>query len=320
MRAPLRQRFLMTAAVPALVAGAVLVSGVSGASASHTASPSAQAVHLGSGELGLVADDQKMQQIHWNVDGGAAAYKAMLQDLANLQVSLAKAHSVKVQATASSSRTVTFTNNTAIHTFADLVVTSQGQRVHLLVRLSDLYVTGFYFDASDGRHYVPITTANAAIISGADVNDHWRGTENYNKLSSLGSISLADLQIGHHSLFQAITDLRHVDTASTQAVARALLRMIFAVSEGSRFPWLSGGIYNALLNSQDFRVSNTGVELVHDWAGLSHVLADRLKNGNKSTASVRTTSFGLVDSVAKAVKLLLTALSDGVNPNPHEEL
>ncbi|MEU6140085.1 ribosome-inactivating family protein [Streptomyces sp. NPDC047081] len=310
----LSRRLLLTAAVPTLVAGAVLVSGVAPA---HTAGPSAAAVHLGGHDIELSASSS-YPQIHWDVDGGGSSYKSMLQNLAALQLSYTHGRKINVPV-GSSSRTVIVTDNTAVNSFADIVATSGGQTVHLLVRLSDLYVTGWYYE-SNGEHYWPLASQNAPRRTDADIHVNWEGAENYNRLATLGNIALADVQIGHHGLYQAIHDLRNPEGAGTQAVARALLRMIFAVSEGSRFNWISGGVYNALNNGQDFRMTQTGVELVRNWAGISHVLVDHVAHGNASTSSVSTQSFGHISTAAAAAKLLLTALNDGQDPNPRDEL
>ncbi|MDH6214716.1 ribosome-inactivating family protein [Streptomyces pseudovenezuelae] len=218
----------------------------------------------------------------------------------------------------SSSRQVIIVDNTAVNSFADIVVTSGGNTVHLLIRLSDLYVTGWYYEA-EKEHYWPLASENAPTRPGAEPHSEWMGAENYDRLSNLGNISLASLQIGHHSLCQAVHDLRNPESAGTQGVARALLRMIFAVSEGSRYSWISGGLYNALNNGQDFTVTNTGTELVRNWSNISNVLVDHVNHPN-STASTSTTSFGTINTAAAAAKLLLTALNQGSDPNPHDEL
>jgi len=258
--------------------------------------------------------------IVWNIDDGKAAYVKMINHVrAGVEGDTGATRS-QVPMGNGRELSVDTLNNTRTDSFLTVTVQSGSLQVHLYVRESDLYVVGYYYMNGNTREYVPLTE-DAPIQQGNNVNVHnqYIGAESYIKLARMAGVSLASLTIGSPGLAQGVIDLRNPD-GSAQAWARGMLRMIMAVSEGSRFRPLAGEIATNLGNFTDLTLGNRFVELVRNWSNISEVYEDHLHNGNSSTASTSTSHWGTIDDIRRAAQLLLISLNTGANPNPHDEL
>ena len=261
-------------------------------------------------------------QLTWDVDAGAQAYANMIGALRNAALSRTRARRTQISVDRRNVA-VDITDNTATNSFVDVVVRSGDTAVHLLIRLSDFYMVGFYFVERGTTYYYPIASINnAPSMPGAEVLSYWAGAENYNYLSNQAGIGMTSMQVSHANIRQAIFDMR--DTTGSQTptniMARGILRMIIAVAEGSRFRPLAADIGNALSHNSAVTLGNRYVELVRDWQDLSHTYIDHANNPNTSTASTSTANWGLINSAQAAARLLMVCLNSGSNPNPHDEL
>jgi len=193
MRASVVRRVGLSAVLPCVLAGAVVVSGMS----SPGAAGAATAPHRVKIDAQEVAQTN-FPQVHWNIDDGADGYRTMLSGLDALARSTANARLTgPVVNTRGNRVTVTVLDNTRTNTFADVVISSPGHfapTVHAVVRLSDLYVVRVYAVGTSHNRVLNLIR-NVPNESGTDDN-FFVGREGYDALSRVANQSLTGVTIG----------------------------------------------------------------------------------------------------------------------------
>ena len=323
MAAHLLKRLGTSLAVPALVIGTFALAVPPGTTAST--------VDQGRVELAALSSNAVFHEMTWDVDAGQQGYSNFIKQLRQLMVLATTGHR-GTYGTGRQTATVDTLNNRATNIFADIDVQTAGAAIHLVVRLSDLYVVGFHTQVNPSEWrgfdhvYIPIADDFPELTTGLVGGDYttdtdWVGRENYNTLARLANTRLTDVTVGEYSLQDAIHALRNPHLSNTPNIARGLLRLIMAVSEATRFRTIATGVTTHFSGSQ-YRISNTNVSMIRNWQGLSsvfHHYADPNAAGS-SSRSVDIPGYGVVDNLQAAVRLLMVALASGDNPNTKDEL
>lgn len=317
MRASVVRRVSLSAALPCVLAGAVLVSGTSGMSSLGAvgAAPAPHSVKIDAQEVAQT----NFPQVHWNIDDGADGYRAMLSALDALARSTANARLTgPVVNTRGNRVTVTVLDNRRTNNFADIVISSPGHSappVHAVVRLSDLYVVRVYAVASSHNRVLNLIR-NVPNESSTDDN-FFVGREGYDALSRVANQSLTNVTIGPGPLSQALFDLSNANSSRLNQ-ARGLLTIIFGISEAARFRTLADRVAPSLDSGSSVTYSSQQIALIRNWANVSHVYVGHV-NGTDEGASTSVAGAEISDA-RQAAALLAIALNDGTNPNPKDEL
>ncbi|WP_062642623.1 ribosome-inactivating family protein [Streptomyces maremycinicus] len=332
------RRLAASAALPTLLAGAILVANANPAHTHTTqagsASSATASTHLAQHSIEVAASTKDTwHSLTWDVDSGVPAYQTLISELRDRGI---QAGGSSENVASSSSRTVRVDtlSNTASNQYVALRVVAGSTHVTLAIRLSDLYVVGFWYSsAANARvfHYYPIAPSGTApAFPASGVVETWSsvttestmlGMENYNDLARRGNVALNAVGISASSLEQSVRDLATggANRAMTQSTARALLRLIIAVSEGTRFRPLANQVASAINNGGTFTTGDRYVVLIRDWDGISTVYRDHLDNPHSTTGHT-VQGWGSVNSVATAAALLLAAMGAGSMTFPKTEL
>ncbi|WP_330346755.1 ribosome-inactivating family protein [Streptomyces sp. NBC_00582] len=314
MRSSLVRRLGLSAILPCAAVGALALSGLPSLAAAGAA-PATKAVQIDAQEVAQV----NFPQIHWDIDGGSAAYRQMLSELDELARSTANARRSGIVVNTRGNRvTVTILDNTRTNRFADIVISAPGEfstAVHAVVRLSDLYVVRVYTVGSPHNHVLNLASG-LPNESSTDVN-FFVGREGYDALSRVANQALTSVNIGPGSLAGALGALANPNSTRANQ-ARSLLTLIFSISEGARFRTLADRVANALDSGIATNYSYQQISLIRDWAGVSHVFVGRT-NHTDDDASTSVAGATIADA-RQAAALLAIALNSGPNPNPKDEL
>ncbi|WP_427918752.1 ribosome-inactivating family protein [Streptomyces sp. cg40] len=329
------RRLAASAALPTLLAGAILVATANPAQP-HTAQAGAATAttHLAQHSIELAANTKDTwHSLTWNVDSGVSAYQTLISELRDRGIQ-AGGNSRNVASSSSRTVRVDTLSNTASSQYVALRVVTGNTHVTLAIRLSDLYVVGFWYPSPTNArtfHYYPIApTGTAPAFPSSGVVETWSsvttettmlGMENYNDLARRGNIALNAVGISASSLEQSVRDLATggSNRAMTQSTARALLRLIIAVSEGTRFRPLATQVAGAINNGGTFTTGDRYVALIRDWDSISTVYRNHLDNPSDTTGHTLQ-GWGSVNSVATAAALLLAAMGAGSMTFPKTEL
>ncbi|WP_078532782.1 ribosome-inactivating family protein [Streptomyces hokutonensis] len=314
MRSGVVRRLGLSAILPCALAGAVALSGLPSL-ATAGAAPASRGVRINAQEVAQV----NFPQIHWDVDGGSAAYRQMLSELDELARSTANARLSDVVVNTRGNRvTVTILDNTRTNRFADIVISAPGHAaptVHAVVRLSDLYVVRVYTVRSP--HNRVLNLASGLPNESSTDDNFFVGREGYDALSRVGNQALTSVNIGPGSLAGALGALANPNSTRANQ-ARSLLALIFGISEGARFRTLADRVAASLDSGNATTYSYQQISLIRDWAGVSHVFVGHT-NGTDETASTSVAG-ATIDNARQAAALLAIALNNGANPTPKDEL
>ncbi len=314
MRVSVVRRVSLSAVLPCVLAGAVVVSGTS----SPGAAGAATAPHSVKIDTQEVAQTN-FPQVHWNIDDGTEGYRSMLSSLEALARSTAHARLTgPVVNTRGNRVTVTVLDNTRTNNFADVVISSPGHSaptVHAVVRLSDLYVVRVYTVGTSHNRVLNLIR-NVPNESSTDDN-FFVGREGYDALSRVANQSLTSVTVGPGPLSQALFDLANTGSSRLNQ-ARGLLSIIFGISEASRFRTLADRVAPSFDSGSSVTYSSQQIALIRNWANVSHVYVGHV-NGTDEGASTSVAGAEISDA-RQAAALLAIALNDGTNPNPRDEL
>ncbi|MFG2373145.1 ribosome-inactivating family protein [Streptomyces sp. NPDC048504] len=298
----------------ALLAGAVALTGL----------PSLGTVGAAPASSGVAIKAQNVAQetfpqVHWNVDGGAAAYRQMLSELNELARTRANARaSGEIVNTRGNQVSVTILDNTRTYQYADIVISSPGEAaptVHAVVRLSNLYVVRVYRVMQPNNRVLNLVSGVPNASSTDD--NYFLGKEGYDALAREANQALTNVNMGPATLGAALHDLGN-RSSSRLRQARGLLTLIFSISEGSRFRTLADRVASAMDSRNSVSYTPQQIALIHSWARVSHVFIGHY-NGTDNTASTSVAG-AEINTARQAAALLAIALNDGPNPNPKDEL
>jgi hypothetical protein len=338
MSVRLLRRLGASLAVPALVVGAVAAHGLP---ATHSAQSSAGATavtsHLDPAHTELAASSDTWHQLVWDLDAGDQGYQTLIGQVRSL-VTATGGQRQNVATVSGRNAAVDVTSPNAHHEFLDLQVQGGGRRTHLIIRLSDLYVIGYFFyepgapGAGGSNVYVPLAddspTNLPRTILQPGTNGFVRygdmiGKENYNDLAGLAGTNLADLQISPGSLQQslfALSDRGNLRNNRQGVIARGLLQFIVTVSEGIRSRRLAGSMTGMLQSHSTMTLGEPNLELMRKWSDISNVLTGA-STSSSPPPPVTTRYWGTIDTPAAAAALLLVALfNKAFGSPPHDEL
>ncbi|MCD9879748.1 ribosome-inactivating family protein [Streptomyces guryensis] len=316
----------------AALAGALFVGAA--APADHLAGPthSARTVAIngtGAQDVELAASSSNSKPIFydvvWDLDRGQAGYVTFIKQLRAQVILAASGHRREHPVGRNKQLAIDTLNNRASNRFTDIEVQTAGRSIHLVVRLSDLYVMGFHtrVDNPSDYHgfqyvYVPIAhdspELNNALVTGNPNGSYtnlvdWQGNENYNDITRLGQTRLTDTTVGHASLIQAVRDMQNPHRRNQQQWMRGLLRMIMAVSEAARFRPLGTSVGLAF-DHGGHKITNSDVALIRNWQGLSSVYHhyEGDEPGTSTRASIDIPGHGHIAALDAVIKLLQIAM------------
>jgi len=300
-----------TLVVPALVVGAFTAVGHT---VGHSTAGASSAVRLDHDSTELAASGDVWYQAHWDTDAGSQGYMHLVNTLRNI-IDVHGGHRTNVR-DGSRNYAVDTTPANANRAFVDVEMTTSGATVHLMLRLSDMYVIGYHYNQSGRSNvYMP-------LLRGADAPDpnettlgsphnsvgtwgYFQGNESYAALAGMAGpgVTAQNLAISEHNLQQAVWDLRGdpQDTRLNTRRAQALMRVIGAVSEGTRFRPLATDLSRAMDRGGQITLGNY-LDLIHNWQNLSETYAG-------TGRTVRTSSHGTISTVQQAAALLMVALA-----------
>lgn len=304
-------------AAPAALAGAVALF-APGPAASAATSGLTRTEHVT-----MPADGPNGKQIYWDLAQLGSGYLAMLSELDVTAEQTAGARLVNAPGV---SHPVFILDNTQTNRFADIVVTdshdnSPGYALHVVVRLSDMYVVRFYH-VNSASNVVYNLAPNLPGSASTD-NNHFIGSEGYDALSRIAGTRLQDVPISYNSLTgDRYSLMQTAFTQSYQQAAGQMLRWIFAVAEGVRFPQIATRIADALNAYASTGLTDNQIALIRSWSRISEVFAGRVNGTDPSASTTIQTTSGPVtfNSIASSGRVLHTCLNTGSNPNPHDEL
>jgi ribosome inactivating protein len=338
MSVRLIRRLGTSLAVPAIVVGAVAAHALP---ATHSAQSSGGATavtsHLDPAHTELAASSDTWHQLVWDLDAGDQGYQTLISQVRSA-VTTAGGHRENVPTPSGRNAAVDVTSPGANRQFLDLQVQGGGQAIHLVIRLSDLYVIGYFYYAPDqGNVYVPLAPAGDGPgnspdlpqtilhpgVNGYTTYDYMRNHENYNDLAGMAGTSLADLQISPASLQQslfAMRDYANVQGQRQGVLARGLLQFIVTVSEGIRSRQLAVSMTGMLQSHSTMTLGEPNVELMRDWSDISNVLTGA-STSSSPPPPVTTRYWGTIDTPARAAAFLLVALfNKQLGSPPNDEL
>ncbi|MBO4255328.1 ribosome-inactivating family protein [Streptomyces griseorubiginosus] len=316
MATRLLQRMGTSLAVPAIVVGAFALTAPSHAHSASSDTKASAGLHIDSHNTELSADAWYLA--HWDVDAGAEGYAHTVNYLRSI-IDAHGGHRTNVPVGRRNYAVDTTPDASQDHGFIDLTVSTAGANVHLIIRVSDLYVVGFhYYVPGQGNRYVPLAShglpqdlPQAILNPGHHGYIEWTnfvGHENYNDLARMAGTQLEDLTLSHQNLRQAVFDMRvnPQDTSpnAMRTKATGVLRMIAAISEGSRIRPLSADL-STELNRGGQTALRRYVELIRNWAGISRVFT----NPGGAFNWVHTANWGDIRDRSQAAAVLLVALA-----------
>lgn len=297
-------------------------------------------IDSGTHDMELTASSTRpiFYQTHWDLDRGQEGYVEFIRNL-RLQLTLATGATRREYDMGKGKQVAVDTlKNTATDRFSDVEVTTGGHSIHLIVRLSDLYVVGFHTrvdrpgDFQGFQHvYIPLAADAPQVPNGLvtgnagtsyTTNTDWQGRENYNDIARLGNTRLTDTTVGHTTLVQAVMDMRNPHRRNQQVWMRGLLRMIMGLSEAARLRPVGTSIAVAF-DHGGHRITPTDVALIRNWQGLSNVYhhyGDTGASSSNTQSSVDIVGYGRIDTLREVLKLIQIALGFGEDPNPKDEL
>ncbi|UXX91200.1 ribosome-inactivating family protein [Streptomyces sp. AD2-2] len=313
MASRLLQRVGTSLAVPALVVGAFAL-----ADPSHTHSTSSKA----SSTLNLSTKDTELSAstwylAHWDVDASGEGYANTISHLRSI-IDAHGGHRVNVQRGGRNLAVDVTPGADADHAYIDLTVTTAGATIHLIIRVSDMYVVGWHFYSPQaGNVYIPLSRDHpedipAAVLSptqnGFTQYGDMNGHENYNDLARSANTSLEDLSLSHQNLRQAVFDL-HQNPSQPQAnyvrnKSVGILRLIMAISEGTRFRPIAADLGRQLNTGGQTRMARY-IELIRNWRDISRVFT----NPGGALNWVHTVGWGDIRDRAAAAAVLMVALA-----------
>jgi hypothetical protein len=332
MSVRLIRRLGASLAVPAIVVGAVAAHGLPAThSAQNSAGATAVTSHLDPDHTELAASSDSWHQLVWDIDAGDQGYQTLISQVRSL-ITANGGHRENVPTPSGRNAAVDVTSPGANRQFLDLQVQGGGQAIHLVIRLSDLYVVGYFYYAPDqGNVYVPLAADSPDLpqtilhpgVNGVVRYGDMIGHENYNDLAGMAGTNLADLQISPASLQQSLFAMR--DRANVQGrrqgvIARGLLQFIVTVSEGIRSRRLATSMTSMLQTHNTMALSEPNVELMRKWSDISNVLTGA-SSSSAPPPPVTTRYWGTIDTPAAAAALLLVALfNKALGSPPNDEL
>ncbi|MEU6350706.1 ribosome-inactivating family protein [Streptomyces sp. NPDC047072] len=317
----------------AAVAGALFL-GVA-APASHVLADSrpASVATVDTDSLELTASSSSSPRYYltsWDLDDGQGGYTDFIKSLRTQAILATGATRHNHDVGKGKQVAVDTLNNEATNTFSIAAVTSGSHTIHLVIRLSDLYVVGYFTGVDNPNNfdgfsnvYVPLAADAPDLTEGIVGGEYttrvdYKGKENYNDIARGGNTSLTDTTVGHAALTQSVIDMRNPSKSNQQFWMRGLLRMIMAVSEGARFRTLGTAITTSF-DAGGHKITTTDVSLIRNWASLSDVY-HHYDDGSSSRASVDIAGWGRIDTLRAVIRLIMIALNTGSDPNPKDEL
>ncbi|MCF1592287.1 pectinesterase family protein [Streptomyces muensis] len=208
----------------------------------------------------------------------------------------------------------------------DLHAEDRPEFIRLFMRRSDSYVMGWRQGVEDGSGVVNLGrffTLEADVNlpgairtgTGANVNTRFEGLANYNDLQQQGA-TRDGMQISPASLHNAVLLLQNGDNTASGYVrmaAPAILQMIVAVAEASRFRNQAAETATAFGRGQAFTVTPTHVAQHNNWALMSRVFLTAILGGAvvlSAPLEVGPLVFGTVAAIAQ---YLMTAHHSSLN-------
>ncbi|MFF4256542.1 ribosome-inactivating family protein [Streptomyces sp. NPDC001663] len=326
MSVRLLRRLGASLAIPAIVVGAVATHGLPALhSAQSSAGATAVTSHLDPAHTELAANSDQWHQLVWDLDAGDQGYQTLISQVRNV-IGAAGGQRQNVPTPSGRNAAVDVTSPEANRQFLDLDVQGGGQAIHLVIRLSDLYVIGYFYYAPDqGNIYVPLANDFPDLpqailhpgVNGYSTYSYMLGHENYNDLAGMAGTSMAGLQISPAGLQQslyAMRDWNNVQGRNQGVLARGLLQFIVAVSEGIRSRQLAVSMTGMFRDHSTMTLGEPNLELMRDWSDISNVLTGA--SSSSSPPVVTTTYWGTIDTAAKAAAFLLVALFNKANGSP----
>jgi hypothetical protein len=294
---------------PAMVAGAVAV-----ASPAHTtAAPAPATIAAPSGGFDLVA--HKDFQFQWFLDDGVDGYRSVLAKLRNVLADPSRGHgsTTDVVDWDGRRRAIINTDTSQNDAYADVLIRDRSdpdRTLHMRVRLSNLYVTQFYYTEGRRTYYISLDNNAPTSSNWIRVADLESG---YDGLSRQASAPLVGFGVSTYNLAASRRVL--MGTRNVPQMARAALRFIIAIAEASRIRPLSERITNNFQSSEEgYQLVGEDVNAMRSWGRLSDIF-----HGTKATV----TAYGrIIDNARKAAILLLIALGTAHAPGttPKTEL
>ncbi|MGY1495063.1 ribosome-inactivating family protein [Streptomyces sp. QTS52] len=313
MASRLLQRLGTSLAVPALVVGAFALADPS--HAHSTSSKASSTLTLSTKHTELSASTWYLA--HWDVDASGEGYAHTINHLRSI-IDAHGGHRETVQRGGRNLAVDVTPGANADHAYIDLTVTTAGATVHLIIRVSDMYVVGWHFYSPQyGNAYIPLTADHPEDIPAAVLSPtqngfgQWGdmvGHENYSDLARLAGTRLEDLSLSHQNLRQAIFDLRQNPQNPSANVLRTksvgILRLIMAISEGTRFRPIAADLGRQLTTGGQTHLSRY-VELIRNWANLSRIFT----NPGGVFNHVHTAGWGDIRDRSAAAAVLMVALA-----------
>ncbi|MEI5519704.1 ribosome-inactivating family protein [Streptomyces brasiliscabiei] len=305
------RRLAATAAVPAMLAGAVLLSGTSAGHSADSTAGAAKTAQLDAGKIELSAS----HQIYWDLDDGpdgAESYKNLIRDLRDQARTSAGATRRFVRDANGTTRAVDTTDSARDNEFADIIIRPvTGSPLHARIRLSNMYVVQFYYVRGDGK----TVNFNLAPDMGSGSGHTESGIpEGYDALSgrNWANRPLTSVTLGHDAFHSAVAALRN-PAADQQAWGRAMQTFIIGISEGARFGPISLNVYKAMRNFGQYTLTDQDVHAMHNWSRMSQIY----RNDGASSSTSPTVYGRTINSARTAALFLLEALG---GPTAKDEL
>ncbi|MEU3617982.1 pectinesterase family protein [Streptomyces sp. NPDC006872] len=198
----------------------------------------------------------------------------------------------------------------------DLHAEDRPEFIRVFLRRSDSYVMGWRPGTENGPGDVDwgnsqfftldpdVNLPDAARTgAGANVNTRFEGLANYSDLQQQGA-TRDGMQITPASLNNAVLNLSDATNAETRSAAQAILQVIVAVAEGSRFRNQAGQTATAFGNGQAFTVTPQFMAQQNNWANMSRALLVAVFAGVVVLAApieVGAVTFGTVAALAAAL-------------------
>ncbi|MEU6918442.1 ribosome-inactivating family protein [Streptomyces olindensis] len=272
------------------------------------------------------APDESYSSVTWDLDygqPGADSYGAFIRALRDTITTHANGRREQIPDPSRAGRggkvptlAVDFTDPGQNKKFADIVITApEGQELHAVVRLSNLYVAQFYCADPFGDKPLKYNLAEEFKQRAADNRWQWSRNfpEDYNTLGSSGyaNRALGGVQLGATAFDSAVKTLCSTvnvdESTNAQEPARAIQTLIVGISEATRFRDLSRNVYNAWSGGQEYQLTGVDDESIHDWGKLSEILRN---NGGGS----RQVGNRIVDNAGTAAQVLQVALGGPATP------
>ncbi|MET8979454.1 ribosome-inactivating family protein [Streptomyces sp. NPDC004539] len=287
--------------LPAVLAGAVAVAGLTGVTAEHTTAPgrSFQLVSSTTPTDGMSYDMSATDANQFK-----SRYDAIINDIRN-----------RVRGTTLYGNVVLAQSNDDYFPVTLAIGRSQ---ITMVFNARNLYVVGWRNDATN-TYYRLGEGPNSPLGSTSQVNLNWL---NYTQMESAAAVGRGSLPISQGSIQGSIRDLGTATTANRDR-ARALLVLVQAFAEGARFDFLSYRVSEAIRLSHSFytgdssQVSSngsnsggsmidvTGLDFENSWSAISSAMLRATRD--RSTPHVRVGD-GYLDTLSAIDAQLAVAL------------